>query len=84
MEAETFFPAFLIHDSPREADLSKNIYERLFTLAATLERCCGNVPLFQYILTTTTAPPDAFQNERSVRLKVKGAPAEERLFKVDL
>jgi soluble cytochrome b562 len=83
LEHSLFFPGLLIHDSPREADLSETVYSRLFEFSAKLE-ACGSAPLFQYILTTTTAPPDRFQHEPWLRLKVKGAPAAERLLKVDL
>ena len=83
LERSLFFPGILVHDSPREADLSEEVYRRLFEFSAKLEEC-GSAPLFQYILTTTTAPPDRFQHDPWLRLKVKGAPAEERLLKVDL
>lgn len=83
LERSLFFPGILVHDSPREADLSEEVYRRLFEFSAKLEKC-GSAPLFQYILTTTTAPPDRFQHDPWLRLKVKGAPAEERLLKVDL
>jgi hypothetical protein len=83
LERSLFFPGLLIHDSPREADLSEMVYRHLFEFSAKLEEC-GPDPLFQYILTTTTAPPDRFQYEPWLRLKVKGAPAAERLLKVDL
>lgn len=83
LERMLFFPGILIHDSPREADLSEMVYRRLFEFSAKLEKY-GSTPLFQYILTTTTAPPDRFQREPWLRLVVKGAPAEERLLKVDL
>lgn len=83
MESSLHLPGILVHDSPREADLSKTIYDRIFRFAATLEKC-SSVPCFQYVLTTTTAPPEDFQTEPWVRLTVKGAPAEERLLKVDL
>jgi hypothetical protein len=83
LERSLFFPGMLIHDSPREADLSEMVYRRLFEFSAKLERC-GPAPLFQYIVTTTTAPPDRFQKEPWLRLELKGAPAEERLLKVDL
>jgi hypothetical protein len=83
LERSLFFPGMLIHDSPREADLSEMVYRHLFEFSAKLEKC-GPAPLFQYILTTTTAPPDYFQREPWLRLVVKGAPAEERLLKVDL
>ena len=83
MEKSLHFPGVLIHDSPREADLSEEIYKRLFLFAEKLENCTS-VPLFQYILTTTTAPPDRFRSQPWLCLQVKGAPAEERLLKVDL
>ena len=83
LERSLFFPGLLIHDSPREADLSETVYRHLFEFSAKFEEC-GPGPLFQYILTTTTAPPDLFQHEPWLRLVVKGAPAEERLLKVDL
>ena len=83
LERSLFFPGMLIHDSPREADLSETVYRRLFEFSAKLEQC-GTAPLFQYIVTTTTAPPDRFQKEPWLRLELKGAPARERLLKVDL
>lgn len=83
IEKTLCFPGILIHDSPREADLSEEIYKRLFLFAEKLEKCTS-VPLFQYILTTTTAPPISFQSQPWLCLQVKGAPAEERLLKVDL
>lgn len=83
MEKSLYFPGILLHDSPREADLSEEIYKRLFCFAEKMEKCTS-VPLFQYILTTTTAPPKSFQTRPWLCLQVKGAPAEERLLKVDL
>jgi len=80
MERSLCMPGILVHDSPREADLSQTVYERLFAFAAKLESC-GSAPLFQYVLTTTTAPPEHFRREPWMRLVVKGAPAEERLLK---
>lgn len=82
MEQTLPLPGLLVHDSPREADLSATVYSRLFAVAARMEG--GKVPCFQYILTTTTSPPQAFQNSDWLRLSIKGAPAEERLLGVDL
>jgi len=52
-------PRFLLHDSPREADLTEAIYEELFRAAVELEAGVkeGEAP-FQYIVTTTQPPPD--------------------------
>jgi uncharacterized protein YydD (DUF2326 family) len=52
-----YHPRFLIHDSPREADLAAGIYVSLFTAARELEEACGPSPGFQYIVTTTEPPP---------------------------
>ena len=83
VEGETQIPAFLIHDSPREADLGKSIYHRLFNLLTDLETTTDR-PIFQYIVTTTTAPPDAFLGEPWMRLRLQGLPASERLMRRDL
>lgn len=71
-------PAFLIHDSPREGDLGISRYDNVFAFARCLE---GDTPLFQYILTTTTSPPENFRANDVVRLELRGAPASERLLR---
>lgn len=76
-------PAFLIHDSPREADLGLSIYHRLFHLVRNLEQGEGQ-PLFQYIVTTTTRPPDELSDKPWLRDKFGGSPADARLLKRDL
>ncbi|WP_283404330.1 hypothetical protein [Sphingopyxis sp. Geo25] len=83
IEGRTQLPAFLIHDSPREADLGLSIYNRLFMLGDKLEGM-GPSPLFQYIVTTTTAPPEAYRKEPWQRLELHGAPPDKRLFAADL
>jgi len=83
IEGLTHLPAFLLHDSPREADLGLSIYHRLFEFARNLQRF-GPAPLFQYIVTTTTEPPKEFLDEEWRRLTIRGAPASERLLMVDL
>lgn len=77
-------PRFLIHDGPREADMASDIYERLFLFARELEKCYSGEPGFQYILTTTTPPPDEFAAEPWLRLRLAGVPAEERFLRCDL
>jgi hypothetical protein len=62
IEGGTHIPAFLVHDSPREADLGLSHYHRLFQLARGLEQF-GDQPLFQYIVTTTTRPPDELMQQ---------------------
>lgn len=83
IEDATHVPAFLVHDSPREADLGLSAYHRLFRLARRLEDI-GGQPLFQYIVTTTTRPPDEFATKPWLVLKLAGEPAGERLLRKDL
>jgi hypothetical protein len=84
VEGRGNFPRFLIHDGPREADMAPDIYERLFLFARELEKCFSGEASFQYILTTTTRPPDDFVVEPWLRLTLAGAPAAERFLRCDL
>lgn len=83
VEEKADLPAFLIHDSPREADLDGQLYAGLFKLVHHWEETAG-VPCFQYIITTTTAPPKELQGEHFVRLPMSSTPAEMRLFTMDI
>lgn len=83
IEGATQLPALLIHDSPRSSDLGLSIYHELFHLMRELEDV-GGAPLFQYIVTTTSRPPDDLVDDVRVRLKLQGAPAEARLLGRDL
>ncbi len=51
-------PRFLMHDSPRESDLARGIYASIFTTVHKWAELFGTTPPFQYIITTTEAPPD--------------------------
>lgn len=82
IEEQADLPAFLIHDSPREADLDGQLYAGLFNLVHQWEE--AGTPCFQYIVTTTTAPPSELQDERYVRLQMSSTPAEMRLFAMDI
>lgn len=82
IEGGTHLPAFLVHDSPREADLGLSVYHQLFKMVATLEGKDSSP--FQYIVTTTTQPPPDFQKLPWLRLELHGAPATERLLRCDL
>jgi hypothetical protein len=83
IEGTTRVPAFVLHDSPREADLGISIYHELFRMVQELEGSAGQ-PLFQYIITTTTEPPETFKADPRLRLVIRGAPAKERLLGMDL
>jgi hypothetical protein len=61
-EGATHIPAFLLHDSPREADFGLSIYHQLFHLVRELEGQADQ-PLFQYIVTTMTRPSDDLTHE---------------------
>ena len=82
VEEKADLPAFLIHDSPREADLDGQLYAGLFKLVHQWEE--AGTPCFQYIVTTTTAPPPELQNNLYVRLQMSSTPAEQRLFAMDI
>jgi hypothetical protein len=83
IEGRTHVPAFLVHDSPREADLGLSMYHRLFELVRKLENF-GGTPLFQYVITTTTRPPDELCREPWLAVTLEGMPAEKRLLARDL
>ena len=83
VEEKADLPAFLLHDSPREADLDGQLYAGLFNLVQQWEGR-AETPCFQYIITTTTAPPAELQDERYVRLQMSSTPAERRLFAMDI
>ena len=50
-------PGFLLHDSPREADLTAAIYRRIFDIPKAEELNIKEAPV-QYIITTTEPPPE--------------------------
>lgn len=83
VEEKADLPAFLVHDSPREADLDGQLYAGLFKLVQQWEEAAGT-PCFQYIVTTTTAPPPELQGDSYVRLRMSSTPAEQRLFAMDI
>jgi hypothetical protein len=83
VEEKADLPAFLVHDSPREADLDGQLYAGLFKLVHQWEEA-AETPGFQYIVTTTTAPPPELQGDNYVRLRMSSTPAEQRLFAMDI
>ncbi len=83
LEGRSFLPSFLIHDSPREGDLGESIYHRLFNFMADMEGL-KEEPLFQYIVTTTSAPPEKFVKDPYLVLQLDGQEDENRLLKTSL
>jgi hypothetical protein len=83
VEERAEIPAVLIHDSPREADLDSQLYAGLFNLVYQWEKA-ADTPAFQYIVTTTTAPPKHLRSDLHVRLKMSSTPPDRRLFAMDI
>lgn len=75
-----FHPRFLLHDSPREADLDRHIYNRYLDAMRTLTNDYGGTEEapFQYIVTTTSRPPESIIS--SICLELKAHPEAEMLF----
>ena len=85
INSQGYHPRFLIHDSPREADLAKDIYSRFLMYAAKNMMPKELVENYQYIITTTEPPPKELQEEGYLLKPILNASkAEERLFKMDL
>ena len=82
IEGRTHQPAFLVHDSPREADLGLSIFHRLFEVVREMEEV-GEMSLFQYIITTTTSPPSPLTEDPWLAA-VLGGRTTDRLLRRDL
>ena len=74
-------PRFLMHDSPREADLDRHIYNRYLGMMMNLTREFGGreAAPFQYIVTTTSPPPPELRE--TICLQLKAHPKDEMLFR---
>lgn len=70
-------PRLLIHDSPREADLERQIYDHLFEVVMHMEQSCAGDPNFQYIVTTTSTPPKVVRDDAHIRLTLDGQDDED-------
>jgi hypothetical protein len=79
-------PGLLVHDCPREADMSERLYrDFFFTVAEAAQQMALNrdVP-FQYVVTTTSAPPAELQKPDCLILELLPGSPETMLFKRDL
>jgi len=86
ISSRSYLPGFLLHDSPREADLGLRHYQRFIRFAAELDsgfQKSGGCP-FQYILTTTTPPPRFADDEDYLSLKLDASQESELLFRRNL
>lgn len=77
-------PRFLIHDSPKVADMSPVPYAELFELALQVEKQANGRPNFQYIITTTEPPPEHLKTSGHIILPLDASTKEGRLFMEDL
>jgi len=79
-------PGFLIHDSPREADLGLRIYRSFLRLGATLQQHfdAPDACPFQYVLTTTTPPPEELRTDQYVKLRLDASHTDELLLRVNV
>ncbi len=80
LEGLGFLPRLLIHDSPRGGDLEPHLYAHLFTFAMELEAAFKEPP-FQYILATTTHPPESLLKVPYLRLTLDARGQEGLLLK---
>jgi len=79
-------PGFLVHDCPREADMSEHLYREFFLAAAEAAGQLGKdgaVP-FQFIVTTTSAPPLELQGDGTVVLELEPGVDDNLLFRKEL
>lgn len=79
-------PGFLVHDSPREADLGLRHYHRFIEFVAEVAgffEKSGDCP-FQYVLTTTTPPPGSVINEKHIVLRLDASLEDGLLFRRNL
>lgn len=80
--ANSAFPGLVIHDCPREADMSAGLYEKYLLLVERIQYVCfnKNVP-YQYIVTTTTPPPHDLIKGECLRLVLDPSKDDELLFR---
>lgn len=79
-------PGFLVHDCPREADMSERLYREFFLAAAEAAEQLGEGGMapFQFIVTTTSAPPEELGGAPHVVLELAPGADEALLFKRQL
>ena len=86
LSKDSLLPGFLLHDSPREADLGLRLYHNYIRFAAWLDehfKKAGGCP-FQYILTTTTSPPKHLRKSDLIALRLDASKEDGLLFRRNL
>jgi len=79
-------PGFVIHDSPREADLGMIIYQsfiRFIDKQQSYFKARKDCP-FQYIISTTSEPPAEYQTDKYVNLRINALMEEGLLLKANI
>lgn len=86
LSEKSLLPGIMIHDSPREADLGLRLYHRFIRFVADLDQSFAETTgcPFQYILTTTTPPPESLKRSDAVRLQLDAAIEDGLLLRTDL
>lgn len=79
-------PGFLVHDCPREADMSERLYREFFLAAAEAAEQLGEGGMapFQFIVTTTSPPPEELGGAPHVVLELAPGADAALLFKRQL
>ena len=80
---ESHHPGFLVHDCPREADMSALLYRNFLSTACEADKQLfspAGVP-FQYIVTTTSPPPPELSQEPFLVLELQPGKEDALLFK---
>lgn len=80
---ESHHPGFLVHDCPREADMSALLYRNFLSTAFEADKQLSTqegVP-FQYIVTTTSPPPLELGKDPFLVLELQPGKDEALLFK---
>lgn len=77
-------PAFFLHDCPREADMSIHLYSNYLLNLADMEQRLSTKTgeaAFQYIVTTTSPPPEALCKPPFLVLELKPEAEDSVLFR---
>lgn len=82
----TLHPGLIVHDCPREADMSERLYREFLLLVSEAEAqlCVGNMVPFQYVVTTTSPPPESLSKEPYLVLELRPGDENYSLFKKQL